>query len=91
MECREKSGTGKMSITIDMPPAMEREAREYTMLEGKSLQEMFLDYLRKEFERSRTAALSKRQPGGLRGEFRMSPDFEAESDEVTAIFENSSL
>ena len=80
-----------MSITIDMPPAMEREAREYTMLEGKSLQEIFLDYLRKEFERSRTAALSKRQPGGLRGEFRMSPDFDAESDEVTAMFENSSL
>ena len=80
-----------MSITIDMPPAMEREAREYTMLEGKSLQEMFLDYLRKEFERSRAAALSKRQPGGLRGEFRMSPDFDAESDEVTAMFENSSL
>ena len=80
-----------MSITIDMPPAMEREAREYTMLEGKSLQELFLDYLRKEFERNRTAASSKRQPGGLRGELRMSPDFDAESDEVTALFENSSL
>ena len=80
-----------MSITIDMPPAMEREVREYTMLEGKSLQELFLDYLRKEFERSRAATLSKRQPGGLRGDFRMTPDFDAESDEVTAMFENSSL
>ena len=42
-----------MSITIDMPPAMEREAREYTMLEGDSLQQMFLSYLRKEFARRR--------------------------------------
>ena len=42
-----------MSITIDMPPAMEREAREYAMLEGESLQQMFLSYLRKEFERRR--------------------------------------
>lgn len=42
-----------MSITIDMPPAMEREAREYTMLEGESLQQMFLSYLQKEFERRR--------------------------------------
>ena len=80
-----------MSITIDMPPAMEREARKYTMLEGKSLQELFLDYLKREFERSRAAALSKRQPGGLRGEFRMASDFDAESDEVTAMFENSSI
>lgn len=36
-----------------MPPAMEREAREYTMLEGESLQQMFLAYLRKELERRR--------------------------------------
>ena len=42
-----------MSITIEMPPAMEREAREYTMLEGDSLQQMFLSYLRKELERRR--------------------------------------
>ncbi len=45
-----------MSITIEMPPAMEREAREYTMLEGDSLQQMFLAYLRKEFERRRMNA-----------------------------------
>lgn len=80
-----------MSITIEMPPTMEREVREYSRLEGKSLQQMFLDYLKKEFERSRAMARAKRQPGGLRGEFRMSPDFDAESDEVTAMFENSSL
>ena len=42
-----------MSIMIDLPPALEREAREYTMLEGESLQQMFLSYLRKEFERRR--------------------------------------
>ena len=48
-----------MSITIDMPPAMEREAREYTMLEGESLQQMFLAYLRKEFERRRAERGSK--------------------------------
>ena len=48
-----------MSITIDMPPAMEREAREYTMLEGESLQQMFLSYLRKEFERRRAQQGSK--------------------------------
>ena len=48
-----------MSITIDMPPAMEREAREYTMLEGKSLQQMFLDYLKGEMRKSREAKRQK--------------------------------
>ena len=48
-----------MSITIDMPPAMEREAREYMMLEGKSLQQMFLDYLKGEMRKSREAKRQK--------------------------------
>ena len=42
-----------MSLTINLPPAMEREARGYQMLEGTTLEQMFLDYLRKEFERKR--------------------------------------
>ena len=44
-----------MSLTINLPPAMEREARGYQMLEGTTLEQMFLDYLRKEFERKRAA------------------------------------
>jgi len=42
-----------MSLTINLPPAMETEARGYRMLEGSTLEQMFLDYLKKEFERRR--------------------------------------
>ena len=52
-----------MSITIEMPPAMEREAREYTMLDGDTLQQMFLAYLRKEFERRRMSASVRMNAG----------------------------
>ena len=43
----------EMSVTINLPPALEKEAQGYTLLEGKTLEQMFLDYLKKEFERSR--------------------------------------
>lgn len=42
-----------MSVTINLPPAMEKEAQGYTMLEGTTLEQMFLAYLKKEFERKR--------------------------------------
>lgn len=42
-----------MSLTINLPPAMEKDAQSYTTLEGTTLEQMFLDYLKKEFERSR--------------------------------------
>ena len=57
--CNGRRREGETSITIDMPPAMEREAREYTMLEGKTLQQMFLAYLRKELERKRLERSSR--------------------------------
>ena len=42
-----------MSVTVNLPPAMESEAREYKMLEGMTLEQMFLDLLKREFERKR--------------------------------------
>ena len=32
-----------------------------------------------------------RQPGGLEGQVVMGPDFDAEDDEITAVFEGSAL
>ena len=42
-----------MSLTINLPPAMEKEAQGYTLLEGTTLEQMSIDYLKKEFERRR--------------------------------------
>ena len=42
-----------MSIIIDLPPAMEQEAREYATVRGTTLEQMLLDYLEAEMERRR--------------------------------------
>ena len=40
-----------MSITIDLPPAMAQEARDYAIVHGTTLERLFLDYLRNELRR----------------------------------------
>ena len=40
-----------MSVTINLPPAMEKKAQGYLMLEGTTLERMFLAYLERELER----------------------------------------
>ena len=40
-----------MSIMIDLPPAMAREAQEYVAIRGTTLERMFLDYLKAELKR----------------------------------------
>ena len=42
-----------MSIMIDLPPAMAREAQEYVAVRGTTLERMFLDYLKAELKRRR--------------------------------------
>ena len=44
-----------MSITIDLPPAMAQEAREYVTVQGTTLERMFLDYLGRELKKRREA------------------------------------
>ena len=44
-----------MSITIDLPPAMAQEAREFVTVRGTTLERMFLDYLATELKRRREA------------------------------------
>ena len=40
-----------MSLTIDMSPSMEKEALGFATMKGKTLEQMFLDYLQKELDR----------------------------------------
>ena len=42
-----------MSIAVELPPAMEHEAVEYASVRGTTLQQMFLDYLKRELDRTR--------------------------------------
>ena len=42
-----------MSITIDLPPAMVQEAREYATARGTTLEKMMFDYLDSELKASR--------------------------------------
>ncbi|MBR4615060.1 MAG: hypothetical protein IKO55_05590 [Kiritimatiellae bacterium] len=44
-----------MSIMIDLPPAMAKEAQEYVTVRGTTLERMFLDYLKAELDRNREA------------------------------------
>ena len=44
-----------MSITIDLPPAMEKEACDYVTVQGTTFERMFLDYLAAELKRRREA------------------------------------
>lgn len=39
-----------MRVTINLPPAMEKKAQGYSMLEGTTLERMFLAYLERELE-----------------------------------------
>ena len=50
-----------MSITIDLPPAMAQEAREYVTVRGTTLERMLLDYLAAELKlrRDLDAAMSE--------------------------------
>ena len=48
-------GIHNMSITIDLPPAMAQEAREYVTVQGTTLERMFLDYLGRELKKRREA------------------------------------
>ena len=42
-----------MSILIDLPPAMAKEAQEYVTVRGTTLERLFLDYLKEELKRRR--------------------------------------
>ncbi len=42
-----------MSIMIDLPPAMAKEAQEYVTVRGTTLERLFLDYLKEELKRRR--------------------------------------
>ena len=44
-----------MSITVDLPPAMEHEIREYVEVQGTTLGEFVAAYLRRELERIKRA------------------------------------
>lgn len=44
-----------MSIMIDLPPAMAKEAQEYVTVRGTTLERMFLDYLKTELKRRHEA------------------------------------
>jgi len=50
-----------MSITIDLPPAMAQEVRDYVTVQGTTLERMFLDYLGNELMKRRVvdAAMSE--------------------------------
>ena len=44
-----------MSIMIDLPPTMAKEAREYATVQGTTLERMLFDYLKAELERRRAS------------------------------------
>ena len=43
-----------MSIMIDLPPAMAKEAQDYATVQGTTLERMLLDCIKTEMERRRT-------------------------------------
>ena len=65
-----------MSITIDLPPTMAQEVRDYATVQGTTLELMFLDYLAAELKRrceadevmSRLDELAKKTSARLAGE-----------------------
>ncbi|MBR6734309.1 MAG: hypothetical protein IKL96_07905 [Kiritimatiellae bacterium] len=65
-----------MSITIDLPPAMAQEARDYAIVQGTTLERMLLDYLGKELRRrhetvevmAKLDALARKTSARLTGE-----------------------
>ena len=46
-------GEFERSLTIDMSPSMEKEALGFATMRGKSLEQLFLDYLQTEMRKSR--------------------------------------
>lgn len=46
-----------MSITIDIPPAVVQEIRDYEKSTGRSVETMFVDFVEREFRRSRERAM----------------------------------
>ena len=48
-----------MSLTIDMSPSMEKEALGFATMKGKTLEQMFLDYLQDEMKKSSAARRQK--------------------------------
>lgn len=48
-----------MSLTIDMSPSMEKEALGFATTKGKTLEQLFLDYLQAEMRKSREAKRQK--------------------------------
>ena len=48
-----------MSLTIDISPSMEKEALGFATMKGKTLEQMFLDYLQDEMRKSREAKRQK--------------------------------
>ena len=63
----------QMSIMIDLPPAMAKEAQGYADLRGTTLERLLFDYIKAELERSRSAddvyRYLMRQSGWLSGDF----------------------
>ena len=48
-----------MSLTIDISPSLEKEALGFATMKGKTLEQMFLDYLQNEMQKSREAKRQK--------------------------------
>ena len=48
-----------MSLTIDISPSLEKEALGFATMKGKTLAQMFLDYLQSEMQKSREAKRQK--------------------------------
>ena len=48
-----------MSLTIDISPSLEKEALGFATMKGKTLEQMFLDYLQTEMQKSREAKRQK--------------------------------
>ena len=42
-----------MCITLDIPPALEQEAKEYATVRGTTLERMLLDWLKQELAKRR--------------------------------------
>jgi len=81
-----------MSLTINLPPAMETEARGYRMLEGTTLEQMFLDCLEKEFERRRAEQQSraKGKPAKIRN-LELDPRLRGSIDDADLFSDDAGL
>jgi len=48
-----------MSITVDLPPAMVKEAEGYATIQGTTLERMLFDYLKRELNRLHAGKASR--------------------------------